>query len=190
MLKNNKIAARYANVFLTQAIQNGTLKSISSDLSFLQNQFKSHPTLDSLLNNPTIPRSEKQHLLKTICKQNLHPMLWRFIELIIDQHQIDLLKEILNALSIAYQAHMGIQSAILTTAIPLPESLMKRMVEEVKKWVPCKEVLMEQQIDPSIIGGYMLQIGALKLDRTIKNYLHGLQNCLHSSQSCHLLNVI
>lgn len=179
MLKKKKIAARYASVFLAQVIQNGTLKSISNDFFFLQNQFKDYPKLNDLLNNPTIPRAEKRKLLKKICTQPISPMLWRFLEIIIDQYQIGLLQEIVIAFSAAYRDHMGIQSALLITAIALPEALINRLVEEVKRWVPCKEVLMEQQIDPSIIGGYILQMGTLKLDRSIKHHLHTLQNCLH-----------
>ncbi|WP_419241265.1 ATP synthase F1 subunit delta [Cardinium endosymbiont of Nabis limbatus] len=179
MFKKKKIAARYANVFLAQVIQSGSLKTIHSDLSFLQDQFKRYPTLDDLLNNPTLPRSEKQKLLKEICHQGLSLMVWRFIEIIIDQHQIGLLKEILTAFSIAYRNHLGIQSAILTTAVALPEALIKKLREEVKKWVPCKEVVLEQQIDPSIIGGYILQMGGLKLDKSIKHDLHTLQSALH-----------
>ncbi|TSJ80841.1 MAG: ATP synthase F1 subunit delta [Candidatus Cardinium sp.] len=179
MLKKKKIAQRYASVFLAQAIQNGTLTTINSDLSFLQNQFKDHPILDNLLNNPTIPRCEKQQLLQKICSQNLSPMVWKFLEIIIDQHQIGLLKEILTAFSIAYRHHIGIQSATLITAVALPEALTKKLIEEVKKWVPCKEVLLKQQIDPSIIGGYILEMDALKLDRSIKYDLHALQSVLH-----------
>ena len=178
MLQNKKIATQYASVFLAQAIQSGTLTRINSDLSFLHNQFRDHPTLDSLLNNPTIPHVEKRKLLKKICHQGLSPMLWRFLEIIIGQHQIGLLKEILTAFSVAYRDHIGIQSAILTTAVAVPETLIKRLTEEVKKWVPCKEVLLEQQIDPSIIGGYILQIGELKLDKSIKHGLHALQSAL------------
>ncbi|CDG49744.1 ATP synthase F1 subunit delta [Cardinium endosymbiont of Bemisia tabaci] len=178
MLKKKKIAARYASLFLAQAIQNKILTSIHHDLSFLQNQFRDHPLLDELLNNPTIPRSGKRKLLKKICTQPLSPMLWRFLEIIIDQNQIGLLEEILTAFWVAYRGHMGIQSALLTTATPLPEALIKPLTEEVKKWVPCKEVVMKQQIDPSIIGGYILQMGTLKLDRSIQHALHTLQNHL------------
>lgn len=179
MLKKKKMVERYASVLLAQAIQSGRLKRINRDLSFLQNQFRDHPTLDALLNNPTIPRSEKRILLKKICNQGLSPMLWRFFEIIIDQYQIGLLKEVLTAFSIAYRNHIGIQSAILTTAVALPEVLIKQLTKEVKKWVSCTEVLMEQKIDPAIIGGYILQIGELKLDRSIKHYLHALQSVLH-----------
>ncbi|WP_342265417.1 ATP synthase F1 subunit delta [Cardinium endosymbiont of Philonthus spinipes] len=179
MLQKKKIAERYASVLLAQAIQSGRLQPINSDLSFLHHQFTAYPLLDGLLNNPTIPHSEKRTLLKKICNQGLNPLVWRFLEIIIDQHQIGFLKEILTAFSTAYHSHIGLQSATVTTAVALPEALIQRLVEEVKQWVPCKEVLLKQQIDPSIIGGYILQIGDLKLDKSIKHGLQALQNALH-----------
>ncbi|MGI2298588.1 ATP synthase F1 subunit delta [Candidatus Cardinium hertigii] len=178
MLKKKKIAARYANLLLAQAIQENLLTSIHNDLSFLQNQFKDYPLLDGLLNNPTIHRSGKRKLLEKICTHPLIPMVWRFIEIIIDQNQIGLLKEISTAFGVAYRSHMGIQSALLTTATALPKALIKQLAEEVKKWVSCKEVIMQQHIDPSIIGGYILQMGTLKLDRSIQHALHTLQKRL------------
>ncbi|MCT4697475.1 ATP synthase F1 subunit delta [Candidatus Cardinium sp. TP] len=179
MFKNKKIAARYASVFLAQAIQSGIVKRIHSDLSFLHHQFREHPILDNILNNPTIPHAGKRKLLQTIGNEVLSPMVWRLLEILIDQHQIGLLKEILTAFSVAYHHHMGIQFALVTTAVALPEALIKKLVEEVKRWVPCKEVRMKQQIDLSIIGGYILQIGGLKLDKSIKHGLQALQSVLH-----------
>lgn len=179
MVKSKKVAVRYANIFLAQAIRDGVVEIINRDVSFLTNQFQDNPTLNDLLNNPTLSRSSKRGLLKDIAHANLSPMVWRFIVIIIEQHQIGLLQDILAAFPIAYNGHMGIQPAILTTAVALPKSLIKPMMQEVQKWVPCKEVRITECIDPSIIGGYMLQIGTLKIDRSIKNYLNRLQAVLH-----------
>ncbi|WP_339044231.1 ATP synthase F1 subunit delta [Cardinium endosymbiont of Tipula unca] len=176
MAHNKKIIARYARVLLNHAVKNGVVEAMSQGVSFLQDQFKDHPMLDSILNNPTIPRSEKCKLLNKICATAVGPLLWRFIEIIIDHRQIGYLKEILASSWVLYCEHIGIQSAKLTTAISLPEHFTKRFIEEAKQFVSCKKVVLEQRIDPSIIGGYILEIGGFKIDKSVKHHLHALQS--------------
>ncbi|ROT47214.1 ATP synthase F1 subunit delta [Candidatus Cardinium hertigii] len=175
MATSQKLITRYANVFLAYATQSGELKAIGNGVTLLQNQFKAAPILDNILHNPTIPRVEKHKLLEKICKDALHPILWNFIEIIIDQYQIGLLKEILISFQSAYQEYIGIATAVVTTAVAIPAVLTKSFIEEVKQLVFCKEVLLVQQVDPSIIGGYILQIGALKLDKSVKHSLRLLK---------------
>lgn len=176
MAHNKKIIARYASVLLKHAVKYGVLEAISKGVSLLQNQFKDNPTLDGVLNNPTIARSEKHKLLEKICKAEVDPLLWKFLEIIIDNSQIGYLKEILIATRVLYCAHVGIQFARLTTAIALPENFTKRFIEEAKQVVACKKVVLEQRIDPSIIGGYILEIGGFKIDKSVKHHLHTLQS--------------
>ena len=173
---NKKLIARYANVFLAHAMQSESLEQLNDGVAFLQNMFRDNPSLGGVLHNPTIPRSEKEKILEKLCKNDISPLLWRFLKIIIEQRQVEQIKEILSVFLVEYRSYIGIQSAVLTTTVPLTEVLLERFIEEVKQLKGCKEVLLEQHIDPSIIGGYILQIGTLKLDRSVKHQLNLLKN--------------
>ncbi|TDG95367.1 ATP synthase F1 subunit delta [Cardinium endosymbiont of Culicoides punctatus] len=173
---NNKRITRYASILLKHAVKNELLEEMKDGILFLQDQFKKNPTLDCVLNNPTIPRSNKYKLLEILCKEAVGSLLWRFVEIIIEQRQIGSLKEILIYSWALYHKHIGIQSARLTTAVALPNNFIERFVEEIKHFVACNQVILEQQIDPSIIGGYILEIGDARIDKSIKHHLHTIQN--------------
>jgi len=201
MVAQKKIIVRYANVLLNHAIQNNCLEEITCTVSFLQKIFGVYPRLNTLLHSPIVPLSEKQTLLGTIYNSymlmdsptaatnqkrldkskasvssgyesiTVHPLLSRFITIIIQQRQVHQLKEIVDTFLCEYRSYMGIAVAVLTVATPLADEISGLFIEKIKQLVPCKEVLLEQRVDSSIIGGYILQIGTLKLDKSLKHQL-------------------
>ena len=86
------------------------------------------------------------------------------------------MKHILACFIDDYQVYMRLGNALLTTAIPLPETLVAVFIDKVKQLGDYKEVVLEQRVDTAIIGGYILQIGMLKVDRSIKHQLYSLKN--------------
>ena len=176
MVTNKKLVARYASVFLSYAIAYKQLEEVRVGVSFLQQMFDLHSSLDKVLRNPTILPAEKEKLLETLCKHKITPFLWKFIVCIIQQRQVEQLKAILACFIDDYQVYMRLGNALLTTAIPLPETLVAVFIDKVKQLGDYKEVVLEQRVDTAIIGGYILQIGMLKVDRSIKHQLYSLKN--------------
>ncbi|MBX9889956.1 MAG: ATP synthase F1 subunit delta [Amoebophilaceae bacterium] len=176
MVTNRKLVARYASVFLSYAIADNQLEEVKAGVSFLQHTFNLHSSLEKVLCNPTILPAEKEKLLETLCKHKITPFLWKFIVCIIKQHQVEQLKAIATCFMDDYQVYMKVCHALLTTAVPLPGTLAAVFIDKVKQLGDYKEVVLEQRVDTAIIGGYILQIGMLKVDRSIKNQLYLLQN--------------
>lgn len=176
MTKTQKASTRYAKILLTHALQKGLLHQIKDGVVYLENQIKKNKTLASVLQAPTLSSTAKKRILILYVQQELHPMLMQFLTILLDQHQINHLKEILSSFIDVYHNYMGVQPAVLTTAVSLPASWVEVMIKEIKQLVTCREVLLKQHIDASIIGGYVLQIGALKLDKSIKHQLFLLKN--------------
>jgi F-type H+-transporting ATPase subunit delta len=72
-----------------------------------------------------------------------------------------------------YLDHKGVVVAELTTAIAVSDSVKTemRVKLEALPFLSGKSVILKEKIDPSIIGGYVLQLGGQSLDASIKRDL-------------------
>ena len=74
-----------------------------------------------------------------------------------------------------YNLKNNIQRATVTTAVPLDPKLR----EEFSRMVSAKTggtVDLDEKVDPSLIGGFVLTIGDTQIDDSIKSSLQRLRN--------------
>jgi F-type H+-transporting ATPase subunit delta len=76
-----------------------------------------------------------------------------------------------------YAVQRGEVKAIVTTAIPLTPDLENQTLQTVKKLTD-KKVILENKIDSSIIGGYILQIDDKQFDASVSNQLKAIKTLL------------
>ncbi|MGB1634512.1 MAG: F0F1 ATP synthase subunit delta, partial [Flavobacteriaceae bacterium] len=72
--------------------------------------------------------------------------------------------------------------ATVTTAISLTPELEKQILKKAKE-LSGKEALLENKIDSSIIGGYILKIGDMQYDASLSNQLKALKTTLIQTNS-------
>ena len=68
----------------------------------------------------------------------------------------------------------GEEVAVVTTAVPLTAALEKKILAKVKELTGSK-VSLENKIDESIVGGFVLRIGDLQYDASVANKLNTLK---------------
>jgi len=64
--------------------------------------------------------------------------------------------------------------AYVTTAIPLSAELEKKVLAQVSKLTGNK-VTIENKVDQSIVGGFILRVGDLQYDASISNKLNTIK---------------
>ena len=68
----------------------------------------------------------------------------------------------------------GQDVAVVTTVVPLTKDLEKKVLAQVTK-ITGNKVTIENKIDESIIGGFVLRVGDLQFDASIANKLNNLK---------------
>ena len=81
---------------------------------------------------------------------------------------------ITHAFEQQYNNRMGIAVAQVTTATPITEELRAKFSNLVAKETGLK-VQLQEQVDPSILGGFRLQMGDRQIDSTVKAKLAALR---------------
>ena len=73
-----------------------------------------------------------------------------------------------------YSSDKGILAAELVSAIELSEADLRLVEKQIQESAGSK-VNLNTKIDPSILGGYVLRIGSLMLDGSIRSRLEDLK---------------
>ncbi|MGZ8509860.1 MAG: ATP synthase F1 subunit delta, partial [Chitinophagaceae bacterium] len=90
-----------------------------------------------------------------------------FISLLIRKTRESNLPEIITAFVSQYKVHKNIHTVTLTTALPVNEVIRKAIIDQVKKAAGFETIELDEKIDESIIGGFVLQAGDKLVDASI-----------------------
>jgi F-type H+-transporting ATPase subunit delta len=69
---------------------------------------------------------------------------------------------------------MNVDTAVVTTAFPMDASLEKLVLEKVATFSN-KTITLENIVDPTIIGGFILRIGDKQYNASVTNRLQQLK---------------
>jgi F-type H+-transporting ATPase subunit delta len=81
-----------------------------------------------------------------------------------------------------YADYQGEVKATVTSAVVLSPELEEKVLLEAKK-LSDKKAILENIIDPSIIGGYILKIGDMQYDASIAQQLKSIKTTLTKTNS-------
>jgi F-type H+-transporting ATPase subunit delta len=83
---------------------------------------------------------------------------------------------------ISYQKLQGKITAVVTSATALDEPIIKQVLDKAKQMTSF-QVQLNNEIDPSIIGGFILNVGDLQINASIANQLKILNNSLTNTNT-------
>lgn len=166
-MPNPRLASRYAKSLIDLAIERGQLEAVYADMQWLHSTCKSSREFVNLLRSPIIKGETKQKIVQAIVGGRIGELSNAFIRLLISKARESNLPEITTAAINLYKQHHQIQTIQLTTASPASESLKSALVEQLKKSVGFAKVELEEKVDPSLIGGFVLQVGDRLVDASI-----------------------
>ena len=106
-------------------------------------------------------------------------MVRNLVNLLVTQGHVDVLPGLGVAYSALLDVHRGRQRVQVTSAVPLEQPELDRITSFVANLVQ-KEVVVSTEVDESILGGVVIQIGDQLLDGSTRSRLNDLRNRMHS----------
>lgn len=168
------VAARYAKSLIELAKEQNVLEPVHEDMMFFQSVASQNRGLMLALKSPVVRHEKKLAILSAIFKARVNPVTFAIFEIITKKNRESILDAIADEFIIAYQEFQGIQKAVITTTTPLTEELRAQFKGIVAKSTG-KTVVLEEIIDPSLIGGYLLRVNDRQFDASIKSNLNKLK---------------
>lgn len=166
-----RIASRYAKSLLELAREKGQLESVYNDIRLFQNTIKSSRDFLLMLRNPIIQSDRKIRVVETLFKSKMNEISLEFFRLAIAKRRESYLSAIATSFIDQYNQHKKIVTARLTTALPADQFIKDRIIRLVQEATGLEQVDLREKVDPSIIGGYILQFEDKQYDTSIHRYL-------------------
>ena len=175
---SSKAAKRYAKALFELANEKNELQTIHSDLSMIYNAIQQSPDLQKALSNPTINTSKKSEIVNKIFTSKVSPLTVNLLHTLASNDRLNILGDIYKAFDNFYKKQKGIINATVTTAVPLNDKLEQQIYQKIKDLTGSKEIDLLKIIDPSILGGFVLNVEDLRYDASIKGKLAKIKSKL------------
>ena len=172
------LAKRYAKAIIDLAEESGLVTEIGDELDRIAELFAGSHELVHLFSDPKVGPEFKEKVLEEILgKGELHDLTKRFVHVLLLKNRLIGIGEI----AVAYR-HFSDQlsnriRAKVISATSLEKEDMDR-IREVLSRMSGRDVILEMEIDESILGGIVTHMGSHVYDGSLRNQLQQIKENL------------
>ena len=173
-MKNARAAIRYAKALLNLAKDSKEETSVHNDMQFIATTISENEEFEVMLNSPIVKSSDKINVLNALFKEKVTTITLGLFHLLQDIKRIAMLASIAKQYAIIYDFEKHLQVAKVTTAVPLTAEIEAEILAKIVALTGDKANL-ENEVNPAILGGFILRVGDVQYDASISNYLNELK---------------
>jgi F-type H+-transporting ATPase subunit delta len=172
-------ATRYAKALLDVAVaERLDTDAIERDLSSVVGAMNTHAELRRAFTSPGIPQAVRSNVVNAyLAKAGITGPLAKLIAMLAERGRLELLPLLLDVYRERLLAHRNIVQATVTSAAPLSPDKVQRLQASLGS-LTGKQVQLETNVDPSIIGGVVTRIGSTVYDGSIRTQLQKMRQQL------------
>jgi len=175
-MKSTKAASRYAKALLEIAIEQDKVDAILGDMQFIAKANEETNDFALLIASPIINADKKIYIFEMIFDQ-FEEASMSFIKLIAKNRREGLLLEIAASFDAQVKEYRGIVPITLISAMKMDEGTKDAILAKVQSSV--KGTLeVTEEIDDSLIGGFMVRMGDTQIDASVANQFNNLKQRL------------
>lgn len=171
------ISVRYARALLKSATDAKIEADVYKEMQTLAKTYSEVPQLRQTIDNPMLSKDTKQQLLLTAVGEKPCELTKAFISLVLKEDRENVMQFIANSYVTLYRQQKNVIRGRLITAAavsPATEQKMRQMVESKTNGT----VEFETEVNPDIIGGFILEYDTYRMDASVKSKLNSILNTL------------
>ena len=171
------ISVRYARALLKSATEKKVGDFVYKDMLTLSESYVRVPQLRFTIDNPMLSKDKKKLLILTACGAEQQALTERFIDIVLSEDRESILQFMANSYITLYRQKKNVIRGRLITATAVSqatEQKMRQMVESRTNGT----VEFESEVDPDIIGGFILEYDTFRMDSSVKTKLKSILNTL------------
>ena len=174
-MNDGLIPNRYAKSLYKVANERGDTAQVYAQMNLLNDAYEAQAGLKKAVNNPFLPLADKLQLLCTATGADGNGSTARFMELVVKNNRVDFMRDIALAFMRQYRENNGIARVEIVTATELGDNEINAIIDVVKNQLKGKTIELSKRVDPSLIGGFMVDVDSRVLDASVKNQLEKLR---------------
>jgi F-type H+-transporting ATPase subunit delta len=176
-MDQSKINVRYAKAFFTLAKEKGLTLELRKDAGLIASVCETSSDFILMLDSPVVKTSQKVEALKLIFTGKVNDLSLNFLLLITENKRESYIPGIFRNLEDLYRREEGIRSAVLTSALPLSESLVLQVRKILETEFDAK-VELSQKVDNRLLGGFVIRVDDKQYDASLSTQLKKIREQL------------
>lgn len=169
------VQRRYAGAYYEVAKELQKEDDFLKELQYIDAVLKDNPDFMKVLKAPMISKDEKKSLIEKVFADQLSISTFNFLKILIDKSRVATFPQISEEFRRLLNIDRNIKEVTAITATPLNEELKAELIEKLKT-ITGSEIILNDELDPSIMGGVLIKIGNEQMDGTVKNRLEALKH--------------
>ncbi|WP_300564701.1 ATP synthase F1 subunit delta [Flavobacterium sp.] len=172
-MSSTRAAIRYAKAILDMANSKSAANEVSQDMTLIATTIKGNLELNTFIQNPTIKVEVKESALLEVFA-SVNNVTKGLFHLLLENKRFEILESIAVEYNKLFDEANGVEVAKVTTAIAITPELEAKVLAKIKEFSN-KKVTIENIVDTSIIGGFILRIGDKQYNASVANRLQVLK---------------
>ncbi|WP_106639706.1 F0F1 ATP synthase subunit delta [Allosphingosinicella vermicomposti] len=172
------LAGRYATALFDLARDEKKIEAVQASLSALKAALAESAEFKELTVSPLIGRDAAVKAVAAVAQSmKLDPLTGNLLGVLAQNRRLGQLGPVIRAFNQLAAAHRGETTAEVTSAHPLDDD----QVAELKKNLRARmgrDIAVDLNVDPSILGGLVVKIGSQMIDGSIKTKLNTLAHAM------------
>ena len=176
-IDNATIARRYGNALFEVAKEQDSLAETATELNEIKAALEKEPGFVVFMTSPQIDEKVKKDTLESMAK-GASSLVANLLHMLFDYHRIANLESIIGEFNRLYDADRKIVRATVKTAIALEDDQKQKLATTFAKIENANQVILDEKVDPSIIGGVVLQSESHIYDGSIRSKFEQIKRLL------------
>lgn len=178
-MNTGPVAHRYAKALLKFVQEAKTGEKVYSQVGMLVVRMQGIQQLkDVLQKHPELPLDRKLEILDSALGEPASHELKRFVKLVDANGRMEYLERMLYSFLEQYREANAIKVGRVVTACPVPG--LRDRLQSILSEMTAASVYIDEEVDPSLIGGFVLNIDDLRMDASVEGQFRRLRQELIS----------
>lgn len=169
--------ARVYSTSLLDAAEADWPAALDEFRSFIDDLYPKVPDLERLLSSPSVTAEDQVGLIDRVLASRVSPLFANFLRVLARHRRLGLLRLILDAATKESERRAGKKRVQVTSAEPLSAEATKELTAKLAASIAAEPIL-EQAVDPSLLGGLVVRIGDTVYDGSLRTRLSQLSGRL------------
>jgi len=166
-----RTARRYAKALYDVAREAGATEAVGKEVEQVAAICGADAAARGVLTRPWIKPADRRAVAVAIAqKVGARKVVQDFVGLVAERGRADHLPEIVAAYRTLEDAELGRARAQVRTAVALTDAEKRQLSAKLERALG-KRIILEEQVDATLLGGFIAQVGSLILDGSLDGQL-------------------
>ena len=172
------LAGRYALALFELARDEKQLENVGASLATVRQALAESDDFRELTTSPLIGREETAKAVAAAAgAMKLDPLTSNFLGVLAQNRRLSKLGSVIRAFNMLAARQRGEVTAEITSAHPLDDGQVEAIKQNLRARVG-RDILVDLNVDPSILGGLVVKIGSEMIDGSIRTKLNTLAQAM------------